>query len=199
MVAFKQVVPHIPDRAIVDACMSSGFTEWLGMLPHQIEIAADVLGLKYTVADLLQYKPTHCTRDRRKAMTLNQALAATSTKVCLIRITGHIIASNCGVPIDPNMKRRGARRRVLGIYVLHNATIAKRQSWDISGDPSIQFVHDVRHDTRSGSSRAAMYDEIFDFLVDPMTPARLSELKSFGYTRKMLKRHIERGDVIVVT
>lgn len=197
MVAFQQILPDRDERDIIEACLSSGFTEWLGMLPHQIEQAAEKLGLQYTKADLLQYKPSIKHNDSRTSLTLNQALAATSTEVCLIRVTGHVLASNHGIPLDPNMKRRGARRRVLGLYVMHNATIPRRESRAITRDPEIQFVHDVRHDTRATSSRRAMYDRIYSFLGDPAMPVRLSKLKQFGYDRKLFRRHLERGDIII--
>lgn len=197
MVAFQQVLPCRDEAQIIEACITSGFTEWLGMLPHQIEQAADKLGLQYTHADLVQYKPTIRDGDARTSMTLNQALAMTSTETCLIRVTGHVLASHHGIPLDVNMRKRGARRRVLGLYVLHNATLQRQTSWDITRDPEIVFVHDIRHDTRARSSRRVVYDRVFEYLGDPARPVRFSELRQLGYTRKMLKRHVERGDVII--
>lgn len=197
MVAFATVLPCRDEDEIIKACVDAGFTEWMGMLPQQIECAADTLGLEYTNADLTTYKPTHCTSDRRKSLTLNQALTATNNDVCLIRVTGHILASNRGIPLDTNMNKRGARRRVLGIYVLHNATIPSNDALAIPDDPEILFVNDVRHDTRAQSSRRAIYDAVYVYIADPALPVRFSELKQFGYTRSMLRRHIERGDVIV--
>lgn len=197
MVAFSKVLPDRTERDIVKACINAGFTEWMGMLPMQIESAADTLGLQYTNADLTTYKATHCTQDRRKSLTLNQALIATRNDVCLIRVTGHVLASNRGIPLDTNMRKRGARRRVLGIYVIHNATIESDDPSAISRDPEIQFVHDIRHDTRKTSSRRVVYDAVYEYLRDPALPVRFSELKQFGYTRSMLRRHVERGDVII--
>lgn len=197
MVAFQQVLPDRDETEIVAACMQAGFTEWLGMLPTQIEKAATLLGLEYTKADLIKYKPTHCSQDRRKSLTLGQALAATRNEVCLITVTGHIIASNHGIPIDPNMRVRGARRRVLHLYVLHNATIERRNPSAISNDPEIIFVHDVRHDTRKSSSRRAIYEAVYEYLGDPALPVRFSEIKKLGYTRSMLRRHVQCGDVII--
>ena len=194
MVAIHKVVPDRDQVEVIAACMKAGFTEWLGMMPHQIEQALKSLGIKYTEADLLRYKPTIKDNDVRTSMTLNQALAATSTETCLIRLTGHIIASHKGIPLDTNMRRRGARRRVLGIYVIHNATLTIERSSAISRDPEIQFVHDITHDTRSNKS---IYEAVYKYLGDPALPVRFSELKSLGYTRRMLRRHLQRGDVII--
>lgn len=196
MVAMHQVAPHLSELDIIVACMSSGWREDMGMLPMQIQKALDKLRLEWTcLDDDLQV----CLDDMRKNMTLNQALKHTEEHVCLIRVNGHVLASNRGIPLDTNMRIRGARRRVLGIYVIHNATIEARQSWAITENPTIQFVHDITHDTRKGSQRRAIYERVMKELCDPALPITFEELRPLGYTRRMLRRHIERGDAIIIS
>ena len=186
MVAFRHVLPNKSEQEIIEACLKGGFTEWLGMLPHHIALAAKTLGLNFHIVESETPK------------TLATALAETYDKTCLIQVTGHVIASHMGKPIDTNQRRRGSRRNVLRYFVLHNATITRRTSWDVSRDPVIAFVHDVRNDTRKHSSKYKLYEQVLGSLDDPFAPVRFSELQSMGYDRKLLKRHIERGDVVVL-
>lgn len=198
LVAFRQILPDRDEGEIIEACYAAGFRDDMGMFPHHIEEAMRILRVKYTKPDLTQYKPTFNTDDMRTAMTLQQALSVTKNDVCLIRVNGHVLASNRGIPLDVNARKRGARRRVLGLYVIHNATIPRRESLALSNDPRILFVHDIRRDANKGSSRAVVYEKVFKVFGDPPDAVQFSDMQRHGYTRRMLRRHLSRGDAIIV-
>jgi hypothetical protein len=199
LVAFAQVIPDRPEQEIIEACFDAGFEPDIGMLPQQIHRAADLLSLKYEIADLVQLKPSHGHKgDMRNNITLQQALIATSDDVCLIRVSGHVLASNRGIPLDPNVNRRGARRRVLEIMHIHNATIAARHPVIVSANPTIVFDRDLRDETQSKSYRRRVYDKVFGFIGDPAQPVTFDQLRPLGYTRKMMNRHYQRGDIHII-
>ena len=199
MISIHQIRPDITETLIIDACIEGGFEPDIGMLPQQIYSALDILDIGYSLADMVRLKPTHGQRgDMRTNMTLQQALILTSDDVCLIRVTGHVLASNRGIPLDPNVGRRGSRRRVLGIVMIHDATIEARRPWIKSDNPMIQFVRDLRSDTQKGSYRFRVYDAVMKHISDPTMPVRFQEIRHLGYTKKMLRRHYERGDVQII-
>lgn len=193
-VAFHNILPDRCPEDILSICLEAGFDPDVGMFPHHIHEAAQLLEL--------QLESTHAVQlhDLRHNLTLHQTLIATSDHVCLIRVSGHVVASNRGVLMDPNMLTRGSRRRVLETLIVHNATIPAMQSWAISGDPTIAFIKDITAETQKGSYRRSVFEKVKAYAdKNEFMNVELSELRKFGYTRKMLKRHLERGDAILMT
>lgn len=199
LVALHSIIPDRDETAIVAACMEAGFEPDIGMLPHHIHKAAELLGLEYERVDLVSLKPDHYKGgDMRRNLTLHQALIATSDDVCLIRVSGHVLASNRGVPLDPNIDVRGSRRRVLEIIRVHNATIPARRSWVNSSNPVVSFVRDLTIETQQGSYRRKVYDRIFN-KHKLGAHVHFETLRRYGYTKKMMRRHFERGDLEIIT
>lgn len=198
MVALYQVVPDRTEHQVIEACIKAGFPEDGGMLPHEIHKAMNLLKIKFTSTTNPRVQGTrYAPGDLRGNMTLQQALAHTKNDVCLIRVSGHVLASNHGIPLDPNGVSRGARRRVLEICVIHNATITRRDATAISDDPLLMFDRDLRHETQQNSARMKLYQRIFAWNVTEL-PIQFSKLREMGYTRKMLLRHYSRGEVHVI-
>jgi hypothetical protein len=197
MVALHQVAPDRTEAQIVKACLKAGFPEGGGMLPHEIHKAMRLLKLQFTSISPRVKGSRYEPGDLRGNMTLHQALEATRDHVCLIRVSGHVLASNRGTPLDPNGVNRGARRRVLEICVIHNATIAERDATAICDDPLIVFDRDLRDETQKTSARMKLYHKIFANNVTD-TPIPFSELRKLGYTRKMMLRHFSRGEVHII-
>lgn len=197
MVALYQVAPDRTEEQIIKACLKAGFPDGGGMLPHEIHKAMRLLKLKFTSISPRVQNSQYQPGDLRGNMTLQQALDATSDHVCLIRVSGHVLASNRGIPLDPNGDKRGARRRVLEICVIHNATITERHASAICDNPLLIFDRDLRDETQQKSARMKLYNKIFEFGVLE-TPIQFSELKKVGYTRKMMLRHFSRGEVHII-
>jgi len=193
--AICRLFPTLREADILKACFNSGYTEEFGMLPHQIHQALDMLNISFTVEDLVRFKPGHCVRDRRKSMTLQQALIATSTQKCLIRITGHMVASNKGLLIDPNFETRRTRRRVLEVMTIHNATIPDRTVGSISDDSLILFKTDPCLETRKGSNRDNIYARVY--LASKPQGVYFKDARRLGYRRSMLQRHLDQGLAII--
>lgn len=180
LVALNQLKPEIPEEKLIRICRAEGYDEEHGMFILHILTAAAALNIKL--------------RHIQHKRTLHQTLELVKNDVALIQVTGHILVANRGIPIDPNIEHRRSRRRVLGLYVCDNATTRPRRSWANSDDPAFYFVKDVRLDTQRNSYKRRVYEEVFKIL--PLgTATHLASLRPCGYTRKMLKRHYERGDV----
>lgn len=196
--AFHQILPDRSEREILRACFKAGYHPDIGMLPTMIHQAADLLGLQWESIELRRIKPSHGARgDMRNNLTLSQALLALPDDVCLIRVNGHVLASNRGLSLDPNIAHRGSRRRVLEIMTIHNATIPGRCPGIEFDDPLIRFARDILSETQRKSYRRQVYERVVH-AVGLNDAIRFSELRPCGYTRKMLKRHHQRGDVIIV-
>ena len=196
--AFHQILPDRSEKTILKACFKAGFHPDIGMLPNHIHEAANLLGLKWESISLRTLKPSHgAGGDMRNNITLSQALLALSDEVCIIRVNAHVLASNRGMSLDPNIARRGSRRRVLEILMIHNATIPEHRPGIVFDDPKIRFARDIRDETQERSYRRQVYERVVNTLGGGDT-ARFSDLRPCGYTRKMLKRHQSRGDVIII-
>lgn len=196
--AFHQILPDRSERAILRACFKAGYHPDIGMLPTYIHHAADLLGLKWESIALRSIKPSHgAGGDMRNNVTLSQALAALPDEVCIIRVNGHVLASNRGLSLDPNIVRRGSRRRVLEILMIHNATIPEHRPGIEFDDPLIRFQRDILDETQRTSYRRRVYERVVN-VVDGKDAVRFSDLRPCGYTKKMLKRHHSRGDVLIL-
>jgi hypothetical protein len=191
--AFHRILPDRDEKEVLEICFEAGFDPDVGMFPHHIHEAARMLGLITESTHAVQL------HDLRQNLTLHQTLIATSEHVCLIRVSGHVVASNRGILIDPYMSSRRSRRRVLETLIIHNATIPATHFSAISRDPTISFIRDVCDETQSGSYRRSVFEKVNRYMAaNELTSVSLSELRQFGYTRKMLKRHLERGDAVAV-
>jgi hypothetical protein len=196
--AFHQILPDRSERAILKACFKAGFHPDVGMLPNHIHEAANLLGLKWESISLRTLKPSHgAGGDMRNNITLSQALIALSDAVCIIRVNAHVLASNRGLSLDPNIARRGSRRRVLEIMMIHNATIAEHRPGIAFDDPKIRFLRDIRDETQHKSYRRQVYERVVN-IVSANDTVKFSDLRPCGYTKKMLKRHHSRGDVFIL-
>lgn len=196
--AFHQILPDRSEREILKACFKAGYHPDIGMLPSYIHEAANLLGLKWESISLHSIKPTHgAGGDMRNNVTLSQALVALADEVCIIRVNGHVLASNRGISLDPNIAQRGSRRRVLEIMTIRNATIAKHRPGIVFDDPLIRFQRDIRDETQRKSYRRQVYERVVNVVGDS-DAVRFSDLRPCGYTKKMLKRHYSRGDLIIL-
>ena len=196
--AFHQILPDRSEREILKACLKAGYYPDIGMLPTYIHKAADLLGLQWESISLRSIKPSHgAGGDMRNNITLSQALLALPDEVCIIRVNGHVLASNRGLSLDPNIAQRGSRRRVLEIMTIRNATIAEHRPGIEFDDPLIRFQRDILDETQRRSYRRQVYERVVNVIGDS-DAIRFSQLRPCGYTKKMLKRHHSRGDVIIL-
>jgi hypothetical protein len=195
-VAFQQLLPDVSEADILQACFTAGYEEDMGMFPHHLHQASKLLGLQLDQINIRSVKPSHDENDMRKGLTLHQALLLTRDSTCLIRVSGHVLASHEGISLDTNVTRRGSRRRVLELCIVRNAKLKRGDPSAISDDPMIQFVRDVRDETQKGSYRRVVAERVWEMVGTEQT-AMFSDIRPLGYTRKMLKRHISRGDAII--
>jgi hypothetical protein len=196
-----QLVSQRPEQEVLELCIRHGYTERSGMFERGWVEAARLLGLLP--------RPVAVSRDRASllggaysGMTLHEFCKTYRDGVHLVRVKGHLLIVNRGVVVDPNMRRRGGRRRVFSAYRVVSDLPAPRPD-KLPDDPVVRFVRIPLDARRLGSDGHRRYVTAYD-----SDPARLSEVLARAerraqawnlppYTRKDFRADLRKGNVII--
>ena len=189
------------EQEVLELCLAHGYTERAGMFEHQWVAVALKLGL--------MPRPVAVSRDRaslfggtRDGITLHEFCKTYRDGVYLVRARSHLLVVNRGVVVDPNMKRRGGRRRILSAFRVTTNLPAPRPD-KLPDDPVVRFVRHPNHARRVGSDGYNRYVTAYD-----IGPARLSDVLARAaeraarfnvqpYTRKDFRADLRKGNVII--
>lgn len=195
------LVSQRPEQEVLELCIRHGYTERSGMFEREWLEVARTLGLVP--------RPVVVSRDRASlvggtysGMTLHEFCKTYRDGVHLVRVRGHLLVVNRGIVVDPNMRKRGARRRVFSAFRVVTNLPAPRPE-KLPDDPVVRFVRIPTNARRLGSEGHARYVTAYD-----SGPARLSEVLARAerraqawnlkpYTRKDFRADLRKGNVII--
>lgn len=195
------LVSQRSEQDVLELCIRHGYTERSGMYQRGWVDVAHLLGLNP--------QPVPVTRDGAglyahaySGMTLAAFCKTYRDGVYLVRVRNHLLVVNRGVVVDPNMRRRGARRCVFSAFRIVSDLPAPRPE-KLPDDPVVRFVRRPEHARRSGSDGYSRYVTAYD-----LGTARLSEVlvraeeraARFNlqpYTRKDFRADLRKGNVII--
>ena len=196
LVAFKQV-SNLPDPAIIDVCQANGF-KGHGMHQSSWLLAAATLGIELDPV----YNAYRCP-DRGFSDPFGMTIAQFAKKhrdgTFLVQVRGHLLTMHDGKVIDPNYRRRASRRRVHHGYRVMNSTIinTRKRGDHLPKDPQFYFINTPNTCARRGSVRWDIYITVYREAMElrMRTALTLSTLADVGYTRKMLRSDLRKGNV----
>lgn len=195
------LVSQRPEQEVLELCIRHGYTERSGMFEREWLEVALTLGLVP--------RPVVVSRDRaslvggtHSGMTLHEFCKTYRDGVHLVRVRGHLLVVNRGIVVDPNMRKRGSRRRVFSAFRVVTNLPAPRPE-KLPADPVVRFVRLPDHARRLGSDGHTRYVTAYD-----SGPARLSEVLARAerraqawnlkpYTRKDFRADLRKGNVII--
>ena len=199
LVAFKRV-SNISDSVIIHTCQAFGF-KGHGMQQDNWLDAARVLGIKLeTVYDALSWhsRGVEDTQD----ITIGQFTKKFREGTFLVRVKGHLLTVHDGKIIDPNYQRRAARRRVYSVYRVMNSTIinTRKRGDHLPKNPTFYFVNMPHACARRRSAKQEIYLNIYSEGMNGhmRSTLTLDGMARYGYTRKMLRSDLRKGNIALV-
>lgn len=185
----------LSEAEVLLVCYKHGYTEKTGMYSGEWLRAAIELGLDPIRVDASRSGSSNPCHYFRYNATVGEFCKIHKNAVYLVQTRGHVFLVNRGIVIDPNIGRRGAKRRIVSAFRVKSQLPPHRPEI-IPRDPLIKFVRrpvDARRSGTAGYRRyAAAYTQMEMHLSEAIRQS------SDRYTRKDFRQDLRKGNVVII-